>query len=520
VSEESHDFAYTDTERPPAEAIREALAPRYSVVPFRRAHTLRRTWLDTFDWRLHRAGLTLECVTGHGPAELVLSGTAGERITAAANGARWPALAETLPSGRLRDRLTGLTSVRALLPAAKAASTVAEFRLCNADDKTVAWLTVDRLHPAAPAAGRAAGTPARLSITAVRGYHGQASRIARCLAAQPGVFPGTVPALDAVLATAGQAAGEYTNKIDVELAPSMPARSALAAVLLRLLGTLEANVPGTVRDIDTEFLHDLRIAVRRTRTGLKLGAALLPDGLAAGYQPQFKWLGDLTTPTRDLDVHLLTFAAGAAGLTSASPADLAPFHDYLVARRATEQRRLARALRSARFTTLTAAWRAALTGMAPPRRGPDAAHAAAGIIGKAHRRILARGGAINADSPPEMLHDLRKRCKELRYALEFFASLHDLPAHRRAVRELKGLQDCLGTYQDCQVQQKEIRAIAADLLAAGGVPATALLAMGDLAAHVGERERQARSEFSSRFAAFASPQARARFAALTAGAQP
>jgi hypothetical protein len=86
------------------------------------------------------------------------------------------------------------------------------------------------------------------------------------------------------------------------------------------------------------------------------------------------------------------------------------------------------------------------------------------------------------------------------------------------VRELKGLQDCLGTYQDCQVQQAEIRAVAADLLARGGVPATALLAMGELAGHVGERERRARSEFSGRFAAFASPQARARFAALAAGA--
>ena len=87
------------------------------------------------------------------------------------------------------------------------------------------------------------------------------------------------------------------------------------------------------------------------------------------------------------------------------------------------------------------------------------------------------------------------------------------------MRELKGLQDCLGTYQDCQVQQKEIRVIAADLLARGGVPATALLAMGDLASHIGQRERQARGEFSSRFAAFASRQAQARFEALTASAR-
>jgi CHAD domain-containing protein len=514
VSAHSHDFAYMDSEQPVSQAVRAALAPRFSMVPAARARTLRRTWLDTFDWRLHRAGLTLECVTGRGPAELVLCGTAGERLTAVANGARFPARAEGLPHGPLRDRLQGLTSVRALLPAARAASTVSEFRLCNADDKTVAWLTVDCLHPARTAG---ADPPARLSVTAVRGYQAEADRIAQCLAAQPGVCRGTPPPLDAVLATAGRAPGEYTNKIDVELSATMPAQQALALVLLRLLDTLEANVAGTVRDIDTEFLHDLRVAVRRTRTGLKLGAGLLPEGVAAGYQPAFKWLGDLTTPTRDLDVHLLNFAADADGLTSASAADLGPFHDYLAGRRAIEQRRLARTLRSARFTTLTAAWRSTLTGLTPPRRGPDAAHAAARIIGQAHRRILTRGGAISSDSPPEKLHDLRKRCKELRYALEFFASLHDPPAHRRAVRELKGLQDCLGTYQDCQVQQAEIRAVAADLLASGGVPATALLAMGELAGHVGERERQARREFSGRFAAFASRDARARFQVLAAG---
>jgi len=493
VSAYSHNFAYTDGERSVSEVVREALPPQFSVVPAARARTVRRTWLDTFDWRLHQAGLTLECVAGRGPAELVLSGTAGERITAVANGTRWPSLATGLPRGPLRDRLQTVTSARALLPAAKAASTVSE-----------------------PAA---ADPPARLSVTAVRGYQGQADRIARCLAAQPGVSPGTLPPLDAVLATVGRAPGEYTNKVDVQLSATMPARMALAAVLARLLDTLEANVAGTIRDIDTEFLHDLRVSVRRTRTALKLGADLLPDGLAAEYGPAFKWLGDLTTPTRDLDVHLLTFAADAAELTSASPADLGPFHDYLAERRALEQRRLARALRSARFAALTAAWRSALAGLTPPRRGPDAAHADARIIRRAHRRILARGAAIGADSPPEKLHDLRKRCKELRYALEFFASLHDPPAHRRVVRDLKGLQDCLGTYQDCEVQQKEIRTVAAELLASGGVPATTLLAMGDLAAHVGQRERRARSEFSSRFAAFASRQAQARFEVLAAGAR-
>jgi CHAD domain-containing protein len=514
VSDSAHNFVYTDGERSAAEAVREALAPRFSVVPGRRSRTVRRTWLDTFDWRLHRAGLTLEYVTGRGPGELVLTGPNGERMTVAAAGTRWPAPADVLPGGPLRDRLQALTSVRALLPAAKAASSIAEFRLRNADDKTVAWLTVDHLLAAQPAA---ADLQTRLSVTAVRGYQAQADRIARYLAAEPGVTPGAAPPLDAVLATAGQAPGDYTGKVDVALDPAMPARMALAAVLLRLLDTLEANVAGTVRDIDTEFLHDLRVSVRRTRTALKLGAGLLPRGLADDFRLRFKWLGDLTTPTRDLDVQLLDFADGAAALTSASPADLEPFHTYLIRQRTREQRRLARALRSARFTALTSSWRSALTRLRPPKQGPTVAHAAARIIGRAHQRVLTRGAAITDASPPEALHDLRKRCKELRYSLEFFASLYDPAAHRQAVRELKGLQDVLGTFQDCQVQQREIRTAAAGMMASGNVPATALLAMGDLAAQVGRRERQARGEFAGRFADFASPAARARFRALVPG---
>ena len=50
----------------------------------------------------------------------------------------------------------------------------------------------------------------------------------------------------------------------------MPAGEAAAAILLRLLDTIDANVAGVLADIDTEFLHDLRVSVRRTRSALKL----------------------------------------------------------------------------------------------------------------------------------------------------------------------------------------------------------------------------------------------------------
>ena len=68
----------------------------------------------------------------------------------------------------------------------------------------------------------------------------------------------------------------------------------------------------------------------------------------------------MTTPTRDLDVHLLGFDAMAAQLAAASPADLEPLRAFLVRRRAREFRRLAAALRGPRFRAITDDWRKAL----------------------------------------------------------------------------------------------------------------------------------------------------------------
>lgn len=495
--------------------VRAALAPRFSAAPAGRSRTLRLTWLDTFDWRLHQAGLTLVHAVGSRVSDYTLTGDDGEQISGAASSVRWPALASALPPGPLRARLEPVTSIRALLPVARAVSTVRQLRALNDDLKTIAWLTVEHMSLPGP---DPASLPARLAVTAVRGYQSQADRIIRALTEAGGLTPAAQSPLDAALAAAGRRPGDYTGKVDVELTAAMPARCAMQTVLLALLDTLEANVPGTMRDTDTEFLHDLRVAVRRTRSAVKLCGDVLPAGVAEKFLGEFKWLGDITTPSRDLDVYLLNYGGMVAGLLSATPAELAPFHAHLTARRETEHTELVRALRSRRFTALLQTWRGELAGEAAPRRGITAARLAADRIRRANRRVLAPGSAITAGSPPESLHDLRKRCKELRYLLEFFGSLHDPALHRQAVRDLKGLQDCLGEYQDCQVQQHEIRMFATEMMAQRKVPVTALLGMGELAGQIARRERRARNEFAGRFADFASAASQQRFQALTAGA--
>src|SRR4029077_20495218 len=122
---------------------------------------------------------------------------------------------------------------------------------------------------------------------------------------------------------------------------------------------------------------------------------------------------------------------------------------FLVRRRAREFRRLARALRGPRVRAITDDWRQALLELldagGPPK--PTAAGLARATTGRSFRRIAAKGATITPASPPESLHNLRKRAKELRYLLEFFAPLHDPVSYRKVVSDLKQLQDCLGEFQ-------------------------------------------------------------------------
>jgi CHAD domain-containing protein len=485
------------------------------------ARRVRRTWLDTFDWRLYRAGLALEQVAGSGRTELVLTGRDGERLAVAqaggANGsgdrARWPALLGALPPGPLRELLEPVVGVRALAPVARATSQVRIQRVLNSDAKTVARLAIDQMSVTYPARAKAAP---RLALSAVRGYQAQAGRLGAELAAAPGISPGSGSALDAALAAAGTEPAPRAG--DIQLKAGMPAAAAMAAILTALLDAVEDNVRGTIRDIDTEFLHDLRVAVRRTRSALKLAGRSLPGDLAARYGPEFKWLGDLTTPTRDLDVYLLGFEQMTAGLVSATSHELAPFLRYLERTRTAAHRGLARGLRSARFARMRTQWRTELASVRTTRRRPAVAELAGQRIAVAQRRALRVGQHVTAASPASELHDLRKRCKELRYLLEMFGSLYDPEQRWQAVRELKALQDCLGAFQDAEVQHAEIHAFADRMMAERSAPAATLLAMGEIAADLARRQHKARIEFDGRFAAFAGQASQARLTELTQAA--
>ncbi len=278
-------------------------------------------------------------------------------------------------------------------------------------------------------------------------------------------------------------------------------------MLLRsLLRIVEHNLPGAIAGVDTEFLHDLRVAVRRSRSAQRqLRGVFAPEPLAR-FRAEFRWLQQVTGPSRDLDVYVLELAD--------SPPGLDPLRELLLERRRRERRRMVRALRSDRMTTLLADWGAFLEELvaAPTEYRPDAARPIRDVAAERIRAVYARmvktGSAIDDSSSPAALHELRKTGKELRYLLEFFSSLFAVDVVRPLVRGLKSLQDTLGRFQDYEVQAELLHSFR-DAVAAREDGPAALVAMGQLLGRLEREQSAARSESAARFADFAArPQRR------------
>ena len=483
------------------DALAAALQPKFAVAvgPER---AVSQTWLDTFDWRLHAAGISLEYAED-GPLTAHLPDGARLQCPLPARG--WPAQADDVPAGLLRDALAPIITPRALLPVVTAHRTARESRVLNHDEKTVARLVIENDDN---------GT-SRVLVQPLRGYDAASDWIARRLTRVDGFTAVKTTPYDDALANASRKPSDYDKSPTVPLRPETPAPVAIATVLQHFVAAIDENLAGTIEAIDTEFLHDLRVAVRRTRSILKLTGDVLPADMAARFAPDFKWLGDLTTPVRDLDVYLLGFDDMAAGLASADPRHLEPFRSFLGRHRTVERHRLVCGLRSRRFEQLMDGWRSALARAADGAdAGPPIATLAGQRVKRVFRRVVRLGEQITADSPSEEVHALRKRCKELRYLLEVFRPLHADEPHRLLVKELKALQDTLGEFQDGEVQRQAVRQFAAEMMEEGTAPPETVLAMGELAAQLDARQVRARAELVDRLQPFLAKENRARVKAL------
>jgi CHAD domain-containing protein len=491
----------------------EALAARLQVedgVSYERD----RIYYDTFDGLLRDAGLTLMHADGTLTAASQESGVVLASLPMRAP--TKPVFAHELPSGPLRDMLIPIADVRALLPLVHLHSHERPLAVLDDERKTVVRLTLEETTLVGSNGPNTALRP-RVRITGIRGYDKGLSRVQEALVVELGFKPADQPLIDEAVRAAGGVPGGLPTKVALPLTPDMRADRAAAVVLRGMLEVIEANLDGTIADIDTEFLHDLRVSVRRSRSVQRELKGVFPPDELAHYRAEFRWLQQVTGDVRDLDVYVLEFDSMRALVPEAMRDDLDPLLRVLRAHRAAARRKMVRALRSRRTVTLLADWGSFLDGLEgmPVDERPDATRPIGEVSGerirKVYRRMLKMGGAIDESSPAEAYHELRKKGKELRYLLELFGGagggLFPDEVVRPMIKTLKSLQDVLGRHQDREVQIALLRSLGPEVGEAPGGE-DALMAVGALVARLGEDERTARGEFAGRFAEFASKEQR------------
>lgn len=477
-----------------ADSVAAALAGRFRVeIGGTAPETL--TYLDTPDHRLRAAGLTLT-QRGHG-RRLALQRAAAAADGDSENGRQeqelpqapsWPMMPDQLADGPVRSAVTAVSDLRALVVAARTRTALTTAVIRNADEKMVARMAWRRTRLIEPAPA-GSDLPVRLSLTALRGYGSDVDVIAEMLAAG-GEFAEDHGHEYADVLTAASPAPAPAPR----MTPDMPAGVAIAQALQVFSVALRENVAGTIADIDTEFLHDLRVAVRRIRSVLKRAGDVLPDGLTRRYADEFRWVGQITTPTRDLDVFLLDLPELRAVVSDRAALD--PFAQHLARRRKAARRPLVTALRSERFSRLLDDFDTDLAVVVT--FGEPAEMTAAALahdrIRAAYRRMARPAQALTRDTPAADVHDLRKRGKDLRYVLEIFKPICDPDDYALVLKDLKKFQDVLGRFQDSQVQVVALHGMAQEMLDAGERRAEPILAVGELAGHFHADQLEARAQ--------------------------
>ncbi|MGB9151236.1 MAG: CHAD domain-containing protein [Burkholderiales bacterium] len=232
------------------------------------------------------------------------------------------------------------------------------------------------------------------------------------------------------------------------LRPGMSPQQAILAVVSESLRHLQANAHGVLAGDNIEFVHQMRIALRRLRSTKKAFAGLLTDEAWQSVDEDIKWLAKLLGDARDLDVFLTqTLPPIEAALHP--DADFSPLKQAVSKRRNVMRRKIRTALKSVRYRALTRR----LQGWcdeSPPQPAADSCR----LLKFTRRSLNKRRSQVNRLAHNwqalnrEQRHELRKKAKVLRYAVEFFSALYPTKAVKRYLAKLQSVQQILGELND------------------------------------------------------------------------
>jgi CHAD domain-containing protein len=416
------------------------------------------TLLDTFDGRVYRAGarLTHSSLDGRSFVSWKVSGEGSELAVQL----RRPAsFAWDLPDGSLYRVLAPVIGPRRLLPQAEAEESGSLLDVLDDRGKTVARVSVESGQARMPTPrGAWQPLPTIVTLRGLRGYTQQYERLVPVIESRPGVRPCPEGIHGLIRHYIGAPEPHDVSSLHLDLAPNVRADVGARQIHLALLDVMQRNQSGLQANLDSEFLHDFRVAVRRTRSMLGQIRRVFGEDGVQHFSNEFSWLGKLTGPPRDLDVLILTLRERRRALPFE---DLDAFIELLEKMQREQHTRLVEGLNSERFKRLTSEWQGFLTqpiSVQPPaenarRRLADVVFERAWQLS---RRIRRRAGVLDETTAPDAVHDLRVQAKKLRYLVDVAPrSANDCDV-KRVLITLKALQRVLGDFNDAHVQAERL----------------------------------------------------------------
>lgn len=241
--------------------------------------------------------------------------------------------------------------------------------------------------------------------------------------------------------------------------------SALRAMVASCLDHVQRNVPGALHSIDDEFLHQVRVGLRRLRVVLSMVARLSEDDELTALRQQVSELCVELGRARDWDVFV-------GGLLSAV---MRKFPDdrgvQMLAQQCERERETQRvsmrtALASQEFQRLLLRLGCWMYGdqwqtMSLGREYGNLRGYAMHLLEKRVRKVAHLGGQV-ASGKLEQSHLLRIACKKLRYAAEMFQPLFESKRTDRYLADLGKLQDALGALHDITIARRLLAELDAD----------------------------------------------------------
>ena len=413
------------------------------------------TFWDTFEWGLWFGGLLLYSCENTYHLCANERGWMGAQVCeeqAVSNRRFWG----DFETPAMRVKLEGILGLRGLAPVVEGLFCQRTGELRNETGKIVC-----RFEWASVSAEKRGGEELLHScrVLPLLGYESEAARVVEYLTQRGAKTSGDGP-VEVLLRQANLVPRPYTLRPAFGLSRETPARAAVGRIVRTILELALSNVSGILHDLDTEFLHDYRICLRKIRSVLSLVKDVYP---AEESQRMRQILGDLARQTnrlRDLDVYLLARDEYLGLLPPGlRPALEGMFEDYSVEREG-EVCRVTTKLRAP-------SWRPILREVEEyfsEKSHHDPSQAADLPIGplafrriyKRYRKICEIAAGIGAETSDEAVHQIRIECKKLRYLMEFFVEIFPREEGAALQKNLRRLQSRLGEFNDASVQQKSL----------------------------------------------------------------